>query len=896
MGKPEFTHLHNHSDFSLLDGLQSIKEMTSKAHDHEMTALALTDHGSCAGLLEFQKSCVSKSIKPILGMEAYVCPDRKIQDKSSAKSNHLILLAKNRVGYQNLIKLSSLSYLEGFYYKPRIDFDLLTEYHEGLIVSTGCCIGEIPSLFYQEEDDRALEVTNQYRELFGDDFYIEIMMHKYFDKPEQEAREKLIAKKLYALSKKTGIKAICTQDAHYSCDDDFNAHDVLLSIQTLDNIKNPKRFTYGSGEFYLKAQEDMARLYNKAPELLINTMEITEKVEGSNLIETGRDLSPDFKLPEGFQNGEEYLKALVSDGMKVKGLYDKKKYRDRVKYEMSVIITCNYTMYFLILWDIINFARSNKIRIGCGRGSAVSSLCLYVLGITKVDPIKQDLIFERFLNPERISPPDVDIDFDYDRRIEIYNYITRTYGADYCSQIGVYQTFKARAALGRAAKAMDIGKDWEYKLRNPKAEVRKNSMYEADRLSKLIPLQITDLKEAIQEDSDLRTALAPHPELVKNALTIEGKISSASIHPAGVLVSRLPVIDVIPLRVSKGVICSQYTGPEVEEIGLIKYDILALKTLTVVDRTLEMVKDRRGIEFDIDELVPDDTGVFAMLNGEVKNMDTKGIFQFESYRISQLLADIKVDTFEDMVVTNALFRPGPLGSGVHEDYVAYKHGYQDIKYLHPKMGEVLHDTYGIMIYQESIMKVAQHLAGFTFGQADILRKVVGKKKPELIKKEKIDVMFREGCVKNGISAKVADAIFAQIYEFSGYGFNKCLSGDTKVYNKADGQEYMIGELEEIFFNFQLSAVWNETVPSLSEDVVKPNIVLDSYVNGGIVEDEVVDVFETGEKEVFEIELENGSIIKSTLDHKFLCSDGEFHTVQHIMDEDLEIMWDEICKS
>ena len=773
----EFVHLHNHSDFSLLDGLSSPSDLAKCASELGYKSLALTDHGSCGGLLKFQKACHEVGIKPILGMEGYVCKDHTDTSDKKQSSNHIVLLAKNEAGYKNLIRLSSIGYLEGFYYRPRIDFGLLQKHREGLIVSSACIAGEIPQAILRDDIKTAEKIASDYRDVFGDDFYLEIMTHIYQGDSDQQQREIDVSKEVYRMASRLGIKAICTQDVHYARKEDAKVHDLMLAMQTGTHVKNPKRMTFRSDDFYLKAAIEMAAKYKNSPELLKNTLEIAEKIE-DGVLKTGQNLSPNFDLPPEFSTGEEYLKALVQDGMKQKGFINKQEYRDRIKYEMSVIIDCGYVMYFLILWDIINFARTNGIRLGIGRGSAVSSLCLYVLGITKIDPLKYDLIFERFLNPDRISPPDVDVDFDYYRRQEVYNYIIRTYGADFCSQIGVYQTLKARAAIRRVGKAMDIGRDWEVTKKlertNPgqKIDPPKNTQNISDFVAKLVPHKITKLEEALHESEELREATAKYPGLVENVIRFEKKPVSFGVHPAGVLVSRERPIDVIPLRVSKGVVSSQFDGPEVEEVGLIKYDILALKTLTVIERTVQMIKERHGIEVNVDTLEPNDPKVFALLNGEIRGVDTKGVFQFEGYRIAELLSNIHVDSFEDMIVTNALYRPGPLNAGLHTDYSDFKHGRRDIEYLHPKMGEVLDDTYGIMVYQESLMRVAQHLAGFTAAQADTLRKVVGKKKPELIKKEKLDTLFVQGCVDNGVPATTAKEIFAQIYKFADYGFNK----------------------------------------------------------------------------------------------------------------------------
>ena len=873
----KFVHLHNHSYYSLLDGLSSCEDLVDCAVDLGFKSLALTDHGSCAGLYRFNEVCHEKGIKPILGMEGYICDDHTVKEKG-IRPNHIVLLAKNEIGYKNIIQLSSFGYLHGFYYRPRFDFAELEKHKEGVIVTTACGSGEIARLLINDQQEQAEKIAGKYREVFGDDFYLEIMSHEYEGDKGQEDKEKKIASLMYKLSKKTGIKAICTQDTHYARKEDWFAQDVLLSIQTLSHIKNPKRMTFNSKDFYLKPYDQMSEIYRKAPELLLNTVEISEKIE-DGLIKMSEDLLPDFELPKGFDSDEDYLRALVKNGMQEKAFINKEEYRERVKYEMSVIIRCKYTKYFLVLWDIINFANTKKIRIGVGRGSAVSSLVLYVLGVTKLDPLKYDLIFERFLNPDRISPPDVDVDFDYNRREEVYNYIIEKYGVDHCCQIGTYNTFKAKAAIRSTAKALDVGNDWEIyqakKKKNPEAkiEMTKNSLNIADSISKTIPLKYGTIQEAMQKVDNFRSYMHKYPKLLECVLKIEGTASSAGVHPAGIIVCKDLVVNHVPLRNAKGVICSQYDKDEVEHVGLLKFDLLAIKTLTVIENTLQLIKKRYNKDINIDLLEPNDTEVFKILNGEHPTKDTRGIFQFESPGITSLLASIHVDRFEDMVVANALYRPGPMRAGVNDMYCNFKHGRKKIEYLHPKMGEALKDTYGIMIFQENIMKVSQILAGFTGGQADTLRKAMGKKIPELLAKQR--ELFVEGCKKNNIEKDIAEKIFEQIDYFSGYGFNKCLSGDTTVLNKLDNKTYELKELAD---------------GSYGVDKETP-IVLDSYLDGKLVEDDVVEVFETGEKEVYEIELDNGMIIKSTLDHKFICADGKKHTVQEIMDEDLEILYE-----
>ena len=773
-----FVHLHNHTYYSLLDGLSSPVQMAKEAKAKGFKSLAITDHGTCGGWFNFQKACRSEGIKPILGSEMYMADNMRVRDKNERRY-HLTLLAKNKAGMKNLMHLSTLAETEGKYRKPRIDFDLLSKHSEGLICSSGCPASELSYSITEDDFDKSKDVIGKYKDVFGEDYYLEVMTHQYQNNPEQEAIEKKLAKTTFNLSRKMGIKAIATNDAHYASKSDAEFHDVLLCVQTKGNINDPKRFSFKSDQFYLKSYEEMLATYKSAPELLHNTVEVSEKVTDEDLLGFAPDLLPNFKVPEGYKDELHYLKDLIIDGMKAKGFMSKPEYRERIKFEMGVIANCGYVKYFLILWDIINFANISKIRVGVGRGSAAGSLILYVLGITKVDPIKYNLLFERFLNPERVSPPDVDVDFDYYRRNEIYDYIYRKYDKDHCCKIGTYNSLQSKAVVRYCAKALDIGGDWKayqiMKERDPhsRVEMPKQSLGLANFISKKIPVGQnvdTSIEAQLKNNVDFRNTIARYPKLMGSVRNLEGVLSSAGIHPAGVVICKDRIDKYIPLRDGKGQVCSQFDGPEVEELGLLKFDLLALKTLTIIDDALKSIKERHGVDIDIDNLEPDDQKVFDLFNGRVKGVDNRGIFQFESDGISKLLKDIRVDSFEDLIVANALYRPGPLGAKMHEMYADYKHGRKPIKPLHPRMNDLLKETYSIMVYQENFMLIAQELAGFTKGQSDTLRKAVGKKKMDLLESQK--VLFVDGCEKNGISRSVADKIFEQIKFFGGYGFNK----------------------------------------------------------------------------------------------------------------------------
>lgn len=780
MTEEKFTHLHNHTYYSLLDGLSSPSEMAKEAKNKGFKSLAITDHGTCGGWLNFQRACRKEEIKPILGCEMYVSDDMKSRDKNQ-KIYHLTLLAKNKEGLKNIMHLSTVAETQGKYRKPRIDFERLSKFSDGIICTSGCPAGELAHAVTDKDTGKCKSIIGNYKDLFGDDYYLEVMRHQYHQghKEEWQKTEKEISKGVFNLSKRLGIKAICTNDAHYATKEDAEYHDTLLCVQTKANINNPKRFSFRSDEFYLKSYEEMLSIYSSAPHLLKNTVEISEKIVDEDLLSFSPDLLPNFKVPEGFKNELDYLKTLIKEGMISRGFINKPEYRERIKFEMGVIAKCGYVKYFLILWDIINYANNSEIAVGIGRGSAVGSLALYCLGITKLDPIKYNLLFERFLNPERVSPPDVDIDFDYYRRSEVYDYIYRKYNQDNCCKIGTYNSLQSKAVVRYCAKALDIGGDWQkyekMKKANPekRIEMPKNSLQMSDFIAKKIPIsQIADttIEGQLRDNPDFRNTISKYPKLLNSSRKLEGVLSSSGVHAAGIVICKDRIDNYIPLRESKGQVCSQFDGPEVESLGLLKFDILALKTLTVLTETLNLIKERHGISIDIDDLEPNDKKVFDLLNGRIKGVDNRGIFQFESDGMSKLLKSIVVDSFDDMVVANALYRPGPLGAKMHELYADYKHGRKKINPLHPRMKEILEDTYSIMCFQEDFMRIAQELALFTRGQSDNLRKAVGKKDKDLLDSQKS--LFIDGCIKNNIDKNVATKIFEQIEYFGGYGFNK----------------------------------------------------------------------------------------------------------------------------
>jgi DNA polymerase-3 subunit alpha len=768
-----YASLHSHSHYSLLDGLAAPEDIAKTAKAMGLPAVALTDHGTCAGLYSFHKACKKEGIKPILGMEAYCVKDMNSFDKDENKW-HMTIWAKNRQGYRNLIALSSMGWIEGFYGKPRIDLEVLNRMKEGLMIGSACAVGVVCGpIFKLESTELAEKNAKRLQEMFKDDFYMEIMRHNgpYENLRGDSARIWNAMDEVYDLAKRLGVKPIITCDSHYCLKEESEAHDVLLSIQTRDTIKNEKRFSFKSNDFYMKSPNEVVDLCGKQIEMMANTLEVASKVE-DDTISASQDLLPDFKQPGGFESQEVYLRFLVKTGMEKKGLISKPEYVERMEFELKVINNCGYLKYFLILHDLVSHARAMGIRVGPGRGSGVASLCLYCLGVTALDPIRYNLMFERFLNPDRISPPDVDMDFDHEKQSEIFDYIAKKYKAECISRIGTYSSLKAKDAIKRVGKAMDIGGDWEKadeKAKNGVWKSGKNTLDEIDLMSKTVPEgpEVT-IESALKESDQLRAYHKKYPTLFKLASTLEGTLSSPGVHPAGIIICREPVVLHSPLRKANDVICTQYDMKEVEQLGLLKFDILALNTLTTIERTMKLVKDHQGEDFDINALDPDsDPEIFKMLCIG----DVDGVFQFEgSPGIRRLLADMKVDCFEDMVAAGALYRPGPLENGMHQKYCQRKLGREDVTYPHPVMEPILKNTYGVMIYQEQTMEVSKKFAGFTNGDADVLRKAIGKKDPALI--VKVSKMFIEGSLKQGHSRALAESVWKLIETFGGYGFNR----------------------------------------------------------------------------------------------------------------------------
>ena len=750
----DFTHLHVHTQYSLLDGANPIGKLIDQAVHHRMPALAITDHGNLFGAIEFYQKAMSAGIKPIIGCEMYVAPKSRFDKEPSGPTNeyyHLILLAMDHTGYKNLLKLVSASHLEGFYYKPRIDKELLQQYSQGLIGLSGCLRGEVPTWITKDQRENAVQAAGEHTEILGKgNFYLELQDNKL---KEQDK----VNRALVELSRKLNIPLAATNDCHYLHRNDAKAHDILLCLQTGKTISDPNRMRFSTDEYYFKSYEEMQSGFSELPQALMNTKTIAERC---NLDLTFKAVHlPQYQVPEGHTR-EQYLEMIARKGLEKRikeqtTSNPKENYNNRLEKELSIIISMGYAGYFLIVWDIVNYARSKSIPVGPGRGSAAGSLVAYALHITDIDPLQYGLLFERFLNPERITMPDIDMDFCMDRREEVIRYVTEKFGSDHVCQIITFGTLEAKAVI------RDVGRVLEF----PYAEV--------DRLAKLIPNTLgIKLDQALAAEPRLKEAARAEPkvqELITLAKSLEGLTRHASTHAAGVVISDQPLTEHTPLYHSgKGEIVTQYAMGDLESIGLVKFDLLGLRTLTVIDLAVKLINKNRAKDeaLHIEQLPLNDSKTYDLLS----NQRTIGVFQLESSGMRDLLVKLKSERFEDLIALLALYRPGPIGSGMVDDFTKRKRGRIPIQYEVPQLEEVLKETYGVIIYQEQVMKIANVLAGFSMGEADILRRAMGKKKPEEMEKQK--ALFIKGAKSNRISEKKAEKIFDLMAYFAGYGFNK----------------------------------------------------------------------------------------------------------------------------
>ncbi len=744
----KFSHLHLHTEYSLLDGAIRISDLLNKVKSQGMEAVAITDHGVMYGVVDFYAQAKKAGIKPIIGCEVYVAPGSRFEKtvvRGAESAYHLVLLAENQEGYRNLVQLVSKAFLEGFYYKPRIDKVLLQEHHQGLIGLSACLAGEIPSLIVAGEREKAEKIALEYAEILGkDNFFLEIQENKI---PEQ----KIVNQALLEIGNKYGIQLVATNDCHYLEAEDASVHDVLLAIQTATTLDDPKRLRFPTNEFYLKSPEEMERDFSYCPQALENTSLIAERCQVN--LELGKVNLPDFPVPPGF-DAPGYLRSLCLEGLvKRYGDPPPERARKQLEYELKVIEEMGYSTYFLIVWDFVNFARRKGIMVGPGRGSAAGSIVSYALGITSIDPLQYGLLFERFLNPERVSMPDIDIDFCFERRGEVIEYVAEKYGKTNVAQIITFGRMMARQAVRDVGRALG----WSYG--------------EVDKIAKLIPggPGVT-LKKALESNSQLRDLAKQNKELqrlLEIASRIEGMCRHASVHAAGVVISNQPLTNYVPLqKMSEGEVVTQLEMDALQELGLLKMDFLGLRTLTVIEKALQIIKNTHHEEIDLDKIPLNDEETFSLLS----RGETTGVFQLESGGMKELLKRLNPSNIEDLTAILALYRPGPLGSGMIEDFINRKHGKVKIEYPHPALEPILRETYGVIVYQEQVMRIAAELAGFTLGEADILRRAMGKKQPEVMKEQR--TKFVEGALKRGCSKEKAEEIFDLIEYFAGYGFNK----------------------------------------------------------------------------------------------------------------------------
>ncbi|MEA2016061.1 MAG: DNA polymerase III subunit alpha [Actinomycetota bacterium] len=749
MKKDNFVHLHVHSEYSLLDGASKIDKLIEKARQFNMPAVALTDHGVMYGIIEFYNQAKKAGIKPIIGCEVYLAPksrwNKKLErGKKEDISYHMTLLAENNEGYQNLMKLVSLGFLEGFYYKPRVDKELLQEYSRGIIALSGCISGEIPKHIVSGRIDEAKKALEEYVEIFGsDNFYLELQDSGI---PEQ----KNINKILYDLSLEYNIPVVATNDIHYLEKSDSKAHDVLLCIQTGSTINEPGRMKFPTDEYYFKNFDQMKEIFKQYPGAIENTVKIAERCNVK--LKFDMNLIPFFEVPDKL-TPDKYLKKLCYEGVKerygnLKEIVDK-----RIKREMEVINKMGFSEYFLIVWDFVKFAKSKNIRVGPGRGSAAGSIVSYLLGITDIEPLKYDLLFERFLNEERRSMPDIDIDFCYEKRDEVIKYVTKKYGEKRVAQLITFGTMAARQAIRDAGRVLEV----------PYAEV--------DRIAKMVPMElnmtIKNSLEMVPELNEIYTNNEKIREVIDTAISLEGISRQDSIHAAGVVISSEDLYNYTPIqKENEGDIVTQYKMEDIQKIGLLKMDFLGLKTLSLIDKTLFLIKKTKNVEIDINNIDIDDKKIFNMLS----EGECLGIFQLESSGMRELVMNLKPVKFEDLIALLALYRPGPLQSGMVSDFVESKNGRKKINYLHPSLKKILESTYGIILYQEQVMRIASELAGFSMSEADILRGAISKKKRSLLSKQKSK--FIEGARKRGIEENISEKIFKLVNHFAEYGFNK----------------------------------------------------------------------------------------------------------------------------
>jgi len=742
----DFIHLHNHTEYSLLDGACRVSDMIDMAHEMGMPAVAITDHGNMFGAMEFYMEADKKGVKPIIGCEVYVSPSGRLSRIPREASHHLILLAKNETGYKNLMELVSRGYLEGFYYRARVDKELLQEYHEGLIAMSACIQGQVPWLLLAEQPKQAEQAAGELMDIFGPgNFYMEIQYH-------QLEKEKLAIPQLVKLARKLDIPLIATNDCHYPTKDDAKAHEALLAIQTGKPIDDPKRLSFGSDEFYFKTPEEMKTLFSDYPEAISNSLEIAEKCNVK--LAYGDDVKtviPDYEVPEGYDPNS-YIEFLAREGLPNCYPSITPEVEERLQFELGLIKKTGFAPFFLIARDIVQFAQRQGLSVGPGRGSAAASIISYAIGITNIDPLKYGLVFERFLNPERVTPPDFDIDFDSERRGEIVEYMIERFGRESVAQIITFNRLTAKAVIRDVGRALGM------------------PLPEVDRIAKLIPTALgMTLEKAINAVPELQQVAEDKEKgkLIQIARSLEGVARNASVHAAGVVVTKGKLTQYVPLfKTGKNEIVVQYDKQILEEIGVNKLDILSIDGLPMIDYAIKLIEENHQVKIDINNIPIDDETVYDLIcEGR-----TLGLWQLGGRGMTDLVCKLQPRVFEDLVPLVSLYRPGPIQSGMMDEYVDRKLGIIPTEYAHPVLEPILGDTYGTMVYQEQIMKIGREMAGFTLGQTDILRRAMGKKLVDKIEKQR--GAFLEGAQAKGIDTEIAEKVFDQMIPFAGYCFNQ----------------------------------------------------------------------------------------------------------------------------
>ena len=810
----DFVHLHTHTEYSLLDGANKIKELPARAKELGMNAMAITDHGVMFGVVDFYKECKKVGIKPIIGCEIYVAPRTRFDKENGIdnKYSHLILLVKNEIGYKNLTRLVSMGYTEGFYRKPRIDLEILEKYHEGLICLSACLAGSVNQAILKDDMEKAKEVALWHKNVFGEDYYLEVQPNGL---PEQV----LANQKLIQLSKELDIPLVATNDAHYLKKEDAYIHEVLLCIQTGKKMSDSDRMRMGAEEFYVKSPEEMADYFKNIPEAIENTVKIAEKCNYD--FEFGNTKLPNYEVEPKYATHADFFKEQCHEGLKKRyGENPSQEIKDRLEYEISVIEKMGYVDYYLIVWDFIKHAKDEGISVGPGRGSGAGSIAAYAMGITDIDPIKYNLLFERFLNPERISMPDFDVDFCYERRQEVIDYVADKYGRDHVSQIITFGTMSARMVIRDVARVLDV----------PYAE--------ADKLAKMVPMELhITIEKAIEQNPELKKIYEEDErtkDLLDIAMRLEGLPRQASTHACGVLITDKPVVDYVPLYVNEGTVEAQFIMTTLEELGLLKMDFLGLRTLTVISDTIRFVKENQGKIVEFDQNMND----IKVFKETWQSGNTVGVFQFESQGMTNFMKELKPDTLEDIIAGVSLYRPGPMDQIPR--YIKNKLNPEHSEYTHPALEPILNVTYGCMVYQEQVMQIVRDLAGYSLGRADLVRRAMGKKKLDVMAKEREYFIHGQtdengnivipGCVRNGIDEASANKIFDEMAEFAKYAFNKSHAAAYAVVSYRTAYlktyypvEFMAATLNSFLGNLDKIPEYIAECKRMNIEILKPSI-------------------------------------------------------------------------